>query len=895
MEWYRTSTSEVLQQFRASEGGLSSETANQLQLRYGRNALPEEKPRTLIAIFFAQFTSPLVYILLVAGIIVFFMGDDIDAAVIFAALLINAVVGMVQEGRAEQKLSALKKFIESTARVIRDGREEVLPDAELVPGDIVVLREGDKVPADLRLFDVNMLKIDEAAITGESESVVKLTERIDKEGLLVGDQKNMAFKGTLVVSGYGRGVVVATGTATVVGAIAVKLSTIDAGMPLKENIEYLSKIILLVVIGFCIAIFFIGLERGIPVREMFATMVAIAVSSIPEGLPVVVTLVLATGVSRMSSRNVLVKRLQAVEALGQAKIIAVDKTGTITHNQMMVQSVYTNGSFFEVRGEGYEPKGEIFLKGNQVEPLNHPEVILFARTAILTATARVAYIEEKKQWQRAFGDPTEVAMLVFAEKLGFNKDTLLEENPQVMDIPFDSKRKFHGTFNAIAGKNTLSLFGAPEVVLARAEEVMINGKPKKLDKKDREDIAAALHKLSHEGLRVLAVAVNAHNLKTVHSDELPALCFVGFAGIADTIRSEVIEAVKSTQEAGMKVVMITGDHADTAEAIGRIIGIFQDGDVVMLGEEIESHSPEELAGRLSKVSVFARVSPDHKLKIIEAYRHKGEVIAMTGDGVNDALSLAAADLGVAMGKIGTEVAKEAADLILLDDNFGSIVAAVEEGRNIYKTIKKVLLYLLSTNVAEILVIATALLMGYDLPLTAGQLIWLNLVTDSFLVIALALEWKEPGLLNGVWKPARGFLFDLVGIERLLLMGSVMTLGTIIMYDQYLSFAPEKATTIALTLLAVFQWFNVFNCRSEKASVLAWRSETNMFLFWGIVSVVILQLVAVNVPFMQQVLHTTTLSVADWMNVIAAGLFIIMADELRKIFYRARIRRTPAVV
>jgi len=892
MNWYSKSVDIVLKELSSSESGLSREAVSEQVKKYGPNSLPEEKVSSLFSIFLSQFKSPLVYILLLAALVVYLMGEMVDAAVIFAALAINAVVGTLQEGRAQAKLSALKRFAEGTAVVIRDGLETVLPDKALVPGDIIVLREGDKVPADARVIFSSSLKVDEAAITGESEAVLKVEEVIVSEGIGTADQRNMVFRGTLVVSGHARAVVVATGLSTIVGSIAVKLSTIDADMPIKRDIEYLSRVILLVVVIASIAIFIIGVLQGIFVREMFTTAIAVAVSAIPEGLPVVVTLVLATGVSRMSARNVLVKRLQAVEALGQARIVAVDKTGTITRNQMMVSSLYTGDKFFDITGNGYEPMGDFRLDGQRIEPLNHKDVIIAGRTAVVNAAASVAFSNEKKEWERVSGDPTEAALVVLGRKLGFDIDALEQENPKMAEIPFDSHLKYHATINMFDGKSVLSITGAPEVIVSRVEEVWREGKVHKAEKKDIESINAALKKLSRDGLRVLALAINAHGLKALSPDALPPLCFVGLVGIADVIRPEVFAAVTDTQRAGMKVVMITGDHADTAEAIGRKIGIFKDGDAVLLGSEIEALSPTELSRRLGTVSVFARVSPEHKLKIIEAYRARGEAIAMTGDGVNDALSLAAADLGVAMGKIGTEVAKEAADIVLLDDNFGSIVAAVEEGRNIYRTIQKVLLYLFSTSVGEVFAITLALALGYEVPLSPSQIIWLNFVTDGFLVIALALEPKEKDLLKARWKLTKGF-FNIVSVERVILMGAVMMLGTIVFYDQYLVIAPEKAGTVALTILCVFQWFNAWNCRSESTSVFASRFKDNMFLVWGLAAVVLLQIAALHNGFLQKVLRTVPLSGVDWIAILAGGFLIVAVDELRKISYRARTRAKRA--
>ena len=888
MEWYRKTAKEIFDELKTSESGLSSDSVKVLLTEQGFNVLPEEKLKSFRTIFITQFANPLVYILLIASIVVFAMGDTVDAAVIMVALLINAVVGSIQEGRAQDKLSALKKFSETAALVLRDSIEIIIPDKELVAGDIIILREGAKVPADARLLEVNNFKVDEAAITGESEPVLKGNEPIDKSGITESDQKNMVFKGTLVVSGHAKAVVTATGRKTVVGKIAAKLSSIDSGMPIKRDIGYLSKVILLATISVVSIIFIIGILKGFGVREMFTTSIAIAVSAIPEGLPVVLTVVLATGVSRMSNRNVLVKRLQAVEALGQAKIIAVDKTGTITYNQMMVSTFYTNGKYFEVTGSGYEPKGDILFGGKVIEPLAHNEVLAMARSGILTTDAKIAFSNASGRWERVSGDPTEVALVTFAAKVGFKINATEEEYPKLLEVPFDSRLKFHATINLVDNSPVLSIVGAPEVIVKKTDEIWKDGKSVRMDENDRKEIAAALKTISREGLRVLAVAMNINGIDTLNPEELPELCFLGFFGISDAIRPEVHEAVLKTKAAGMKVVMITGDHAETAEAIAKKAGIFKEGDEIILGDEIESMDIPALALRIGRVSVFARVSPEHKLKIIEAYRHRKETIAMTGDGVNDAMSLAAADLGVSMGKIGTEVAKEASDLVLMDDNFGSIVTAVEEGRNIYRTIQKVILYLFSTSVGEILAISLAIIMGYPLLLTPSQIIWLNLVTDGFLVIALAMEPKEINLLKRGFKLTKGFLVDMVGLERILLMGTVMTLGVMVLFNHYLAVDPLKATTVALTLLSVFQWFNAWNCRSAGSSLFGVRPWENKYLLWATAAVFILQLLALHMVFFQNVLHTVPLSLYDWTMIILVGSVIVLAEEFRKIVYRARV-------
>jgi Ca2+-transporting ATPase len=888
MSFHTDSAEAVLTQFGTGPEGLSARQVEESRAIFGENRLPEAKPLPAWRLWWHQFESPLIFILLLAALVVFFLGEYADASVIVAVLLVNALIGVVQEGRAENALRALNRLVETRARVLRDGRELSLSDAELVPGDILLLEDGDRVPADARLLAATNLLVDESALTGESEAVLKDAGALAAANAIPAEQRNMIFRGSLVVGGAARALVVATGVLTVIGKISVKLEKLDAEMPLHATIRRLSRLIIVTVFSLGAILFAIGTAYGHPAREMFALVVALAVSAIPEGLPIVVTLVLATGVSRMVRRQVLVRRLQAVEALGQAKVIAVDKTGTVTKNQMMVSRVFVGDRFFDVSGSGYDPAGELRENGVVVEGL--PELALVARVAALTASATVALEEPEGEWRRMSGDPTEAALLVFARKLGFMKEELVEAMPLEAEIRFDSRHKYHACLNLSSRKHDvksalLSVVGAPEVVLARCQSLWRGGKNTRLKREDRARLETVLGTLAADGLRVLALAQNSRAPRALASDALPPLTFVGFVGIADALRSEVAEAVASAQAAGIRVVMITGDHEDTARLIARRAGIFQAGEVVLSGREIEAMSAEELAARLDKATVFARVTPEHKLKIIEAYKARGEIVAMTGDGVNDALSLAAADLGVAMGKIGTEVAKQSADLILLDDNFGNIVKAVEEGRNIYATIKKVVLYLFSTSAGEILTIAGAILLGFSVPLNASQIIWLNFVTDGFLVAALAFEPKEKHLLRERF--AGGLLVDRLAAFRIFLMGAVMMVGALWLFNRFSVADFARASTLALSVLAVFQWFNAWNCRSDRASIFRPGVRLNRPLVLATAAVVLLQLAAVYLGPLQKVLGTVPLALSDWALVIGTALLIVIVEETRKFITRSR--------
>ena len=885
--WHSFSIEKTFEKIDSSDRGLAQGVAKERLKQFGANSLPEEKPRSKLRLFFNQFQSPLIYILLAASGIVFAMGEIIDGSIILAVLIFNAIVGVIQEGKAQNTLLALKKFVETNATVLRDGEEYIIPDHEVVPGDILILQEGERIPADARVVLSQNLKIDEASLTGESEPIYKNSDALGHDDLPTAEQKNMVFRGTHIVAGNGRAIVVTTGLSTVIGGIAKQISSVDSEIPLKANIRHLSRAIIITVLAISAALFIAGISFGHSIKEMFTTVVSLSVSIIPEGLPIVMTLVLATGVWRMSKRNALVKKLQAVEALGQARVIAVDKTGTITKNQLVIRKAWAGGRLFEVGGIGYEPKAEVKLEGNIINAENYDELLFLGRISSFVASARLSYFEEAKEWRIA-GDPTEAAMLVFAEKAGFHKDDLLLESPLVSEIPFDYKLKYHATVHQTGERRFLTVAGAPEVVLALCTDIRRYGKNHPLSKSEKEELETVFANMSGEGLRVLAVAVRQDVPHELDAKSIHSLSFAGFLGMQDALRPEVKEAMKRAKEAGIKVVMITGDHKITACAIAREAGIYREGDAVLTGNEIDSMFEAELADKLASVTVFARVTPEHKVRIINAYKKRGEIVAMTGDGVNDAPSLVAADLGVSMGKIGTEVAKEASDIVLLDDNFGSIISAVEEGRNIYKTIKKVILYLFSTSAGEVLVISAALFLGYPLPILAAQIIWLNFVTDGFLDVALAMEPKEKGLLSGAFEHPKKYLVDSLMIQRMAVMAVPMMVGTLFLFGRYFETDLAKAWTISLTTLAVFQWFNAWNCRSESKSIFSIDWFSNKYLVGATLIVIVLQIAAIYAPIMQKILRTVPLELSEWLVIIPVAASIVIAEELRKLIYRRQI-------
>ncbi len=901
MQFYSKSTEEVLKYLGTTERGLAAADASDRLNKDGPNKIPETKPDKLPVIFLRQFANSLIFILAAAGIVLLLLGEAADAVIIFFVLVFNAIVGTIQEGKAQNTLSALRKFVKTEAIVLRDGRETIVPDEEVVTGDIMILGQGDKVPADARILVSHDLKVDESSLTGEQVPVGKGADVIDGKNVRVADQRNSVFKGTYVVAGSALTAVTSVGSATEIGKISKKIAGIDTEMPLKKNIRFLSRLILITVSIISLVIFGYGLLKGYSAVYMFSVVVSLSVSIIPEGLPIVVTLVLATGVWRMSKRQALVKKLQAVEALGQANVIAVDKTGTLTKNEMLVKKVYVDGKSFDVGGEGYDPKGEIILDGKAVDPLSHEELVLSGRIGAFSSDAKTSFNEKEKIW-KVFGDPTEAAIAVFSEKIGFHKEDLESEFAQIGDQPFDYKRKYHATANRLHDGVFISLSGALESLLGISKRIWTADGEKPLNEEKKAGFEKAFHELSSRGLRVVAFGF----LKLKDNGETGDGVFgslekeggptiVGLYGIEDSLRPEAKGAVEEAKKAGMRVVMVTGDHKVTAKAIASEVGIYKEGDEILTGDDLENMSDKDLAKKIGGVSVFARFTPDEKLRIIQAFRSRGDIVAMTGDGVNDAPSLVAADLGVAMGKIGTEVAKEAADIVVLDDNFKSIISAAEEGRSIYITIRKVILYLFSTSLGEVFSITGALFLGFPLPVTPVQIIWLNFVTDGFLDVSLAMEPRENGLLEKKFRHPKKHLIDgLMGL-RMAIMSVVMTFGVLVLFREYLLFDEARARTAALTVLAVFQWFNAWNCRSSDRSIFGRGFWSNKFLIGSTVAIIVLQLLAVYNPFMQSFLGTTALGLGDWVLVVMFALLIVVVEEIRKLAYRLFTRKKGQVM
>lgn len=889
-EWYRYDTQKIFESFGVTDKGLSYDQVRINTEKYGKNILIDSKARGWLEIFTAQIKSPLVYILIFSAIVVFLLGDYVDAIILAGIVILNSIIGTIQEGKAESTLAALKNYVKSYATVIRGSKERIVDDTELVPGDFIVLRDGGAVPADARLISTNSLKVNQSILTGESELVVKSPEPIAATNLAIADQQNMIFRGSYVVSGFASAVVINTGINTVIGKISQKLKEIEVDVPLKRKIDELSNMIFWVILLASLVIFLFGLIYKITFFEIFLRIVAVSVASIPEALPVAVTLILSAGVWRMSQKNVLVKKLQSVEALGQATVIAVDKTGTITKNQMMVEKIFINNRFIKITGSGYEQNGD-FIENNEIikKLEKDKDLDLIAKASVFTAIADLKYKSNLKQWVLERGDPTEASLLVLGKKFGYLKEELENSYPKILEIPFDFNTKHHTTVNLIDGKNILFTAGSPEIILEKCSTIWQGGKIIKITDVESQKLQTTISDMTKEGYRVLALAINKKPPASLENNQLPELTFLGFVGIVDSIREEVYDSVKKVRAANIRVVMITGDHAQTAESIAKKVGIYQEGDIVLTGADIDSLSEQAIIEKLDKVTVFARVTPDHKMKIIDLFKKRGDVIAMTGDGINDALSLTEADLGISMGKDGTDVARQASDLILLDDNFGNIVEAAEEGRNIYWTIKKTILFFLSTNLSALMIIVFSVISGMPLPLVAAQIIWLNLITDTFLNLALIFDPKEKNIMSEEYRSEKNKLFDNLMITRLLSMSIVMALITLTLFVNYLPFGIEKATTIAITTLTVLNIFNMFNVRSHIKSIFNKRFFNNKYLIIATLTASTLYVFSIYNPLMQKLLKTSPLDISDWLIIISVCVSLIVIEEIRKYIYRITLR------
>ena len=888
MNWYQIDSKDSFRKLKTSERGLTNKDVQERLLQYGPNKLAEEEKINKFKILLHQFTSPLIYILLIAAIVTFFLREYIDTCIIMAVVLLNAVIGYIQEFRAEQSVRALKKMIVPKARVLRDGIEKEINSLELVPGDIVLLASGSMAPADLRLFRTIELKVEEAMLTGESIPAEKIISTIKEDNLTPGDQRNMVFMGTVIASGRARGVVVETGQRTVLGQIEKEVREVSAfKTPLQDKLEKFARLIGYLIIGFSAIVFWAGIMLGAKTSEMFITAVATAVSAIPEGLPVAVTITMAIGVARMARRNAIVRKLPAVETLGSTTVIGSDKTGTLTKNEMTVRLVFDGEKTYEVTGSGYEPEGEILYEQTTV---NMDELKNLRQVLRIGALCNETNVYKENGTYKVDGDPTEGALIVSASKAGFRIEDEKDNHPQIEILPFESERGYMATLHKYKDRKFVFVKGAPERVLEMCAMSMTD---KSLEK---DKILHVANNFAEQGLRVLGMAykeVPADLEEITHSFVESNMVLAGLQGMLDPPRPEAVDSIRGCKEAGIRVVMITGDHATTASAIAGKLGITIDVSNVLTGKEIETMTDDELFNAVKNVSVFARVSPQHKLRIARQLARHGEIVAITGDGVNDAPALKAAHIGIAMGGTGTDVAREASDMVLADDNFTSIFTAVEEGRVVYDNIRKVTLFLVSCGFGELIAILATIVMGIPIPYIPAQILWLNLVTNGLQDVALAFEPGEKGVLNKPpRKPKESILSSLL-IQRTFLMGIVLAAGTIYVFILELnSGVPlEKARTAALTTMVFFQFYQALNCRSETKSIFSMNPMSNPFLFYSMIAAFFAQLAVLYVPALQWIFRTVPLTMTEWLEVGLVTLTIVITVELDKWIRRKKYHKS----
>lgn len=878
--------------------GLGSDEAARRLAKYGENALPEAEKRSLARMFLSQFQSPLIYILFIAAALAMLLGKQGDALVILAVVFVNAVIGTFQEGRAERSMAALQRLSALRVRVVRDGAEQVIESRELVPGDLLALAAGDAVGADALLVESFSLEAGEAALTGESLPVAKLTGPLP-ESTLLADRTNMVFSGTHVSAGRGRALVVATGLNTEVGKIAeLTTSAEEPDTPLQIRIAQFGRYLVAAALAMFVVVLGLGLMRGLPFTDIFMVAVSQMVSMVPEGLPVAMTIALAVGMQRIAARGAIVRRLSAVETLGSTSVICSDKTGTLTRNEMTVTLFWLpDNRIITVSGSGYSPEGDLLENEHEVEDEASTKALLGA-VALCNDAKLVSPDREDPRW-RPLGDPTEAALLTLAMKGGVDPDTLNKQWPRWGEVPFDSASKMMATGHASeTGSHRVYLKGAPEAVLDLCGFTFIDNKPVALDDVERDRILKQAETMASQALRVLAVGMVLDTALDPDSDLEQfhgKLILLGLIGQMDPPREEVKLAVDECLQAGIRPVMVTGDHKVTGLAIARMLGMAKEGDRAVDGAELEQMPEQDLRRDLDHIAVFARVHPAQKLRIVEAFQSRNKVVAMTGDGVNDAPALARADVGVAMGITGTEVAKSAAKIVITDDNFSTIIKAVEEGRLVYRNLKKVILYLFATSMAEIAVLMLALLFGYPLPLAAVQILWINIITEGAVTVNLIMEPMEGDEMQRSPVPMGEPLLSRTLLKRIVLMTPAMTISTLGFFVWRLSSGVpfELVQTETFTVLAACQWFNVLNCESETRSSLRFGLVRNKWLLGGLGLGILLQAAVIYSPVLNKLFHTTAIPLGDYPAIILAASLVLWVEEVRKFFVRRKLQRAWA--
>jgi len=890
-DWHHLSQNEVIKCLASdAETGIDATEIKQRQTRFGYNRLTPQKAKNPFILFFLQFHQPLVYILLVASLITLVLQEWVDSGVIFGVILVNAIIGFLQESKALKAIEALTHSMESFATVVRNGKKEEVAASELVPGDIVLLKSGDKVPADLYLLQCRELQIDESTLTGESVPVQKSTGSLTADTLLA-ERNNLSYSSTLVTYGSAKGIVIATGDYTEIGRINTLIANADIlATPLTKKIAQFSKALLWIILVLASLSFVAGWFHGQPLLDSFMAAVALMVGAIPEGLPAAMTIMLAIGVNLMANRNAIIRKMPAVETLGSTTVICSDKTGTLTENQMTVLNIYTAEKSYEVTGLGYNPEGSIQYANTVVDAVDNPLLIECLAAGLLCNDSQL--INKEGQWL-VEGDPTEAALISSAAKAKVDQQSSIQRFPRIDALPFESQHQYMATLHEMDGDNRQLIYikGSVESILSRCNASLdgqLNSQPLLQDK-----ILEEVENYAEKGLRVLAFARKILTQKTDsidHESLKEGLVFIGLQAMMDPPREEAVKAVATCQRAGIQVKMITGDHVATASAIARKIGLenYADGEQFALNGHDLSELPDSLlADAAQSTTVFARVTPEQKLRLVRALQSKGHVVAMTGDGVNDAPALKQADIGIAMGMGGTEVAKEAADMLLTDDNFATIEAAIEEGRTVFDNLVKFITWTLPTNVGEGLVILVAVFFGLTLPVTPVQILWINMTTALLLGLMLAFEEKEPGIMS---RPPRRPNMPILTTEiniRIGIVSTILLLGAFGLFEwaQQQGKSLETARTIAVNMFVFGELFYLFNCRSLRYSIFQLGFFSNKWLLFGVIAMILLQLFFTYSPLMNTLFHTAPLDLTEWSMILASALLIYLAVDIDKRRYK----------
>jgi Ca2+-transporting ATPase len=892
--WHHLPEAEVVDFLEtASNKGLDTFEVGHRQEQFGPNSIIHKKGKSPLALFLLQFHQPLVYILLAAAAVTSALREWVDSGVIFGVVLVNAIIGFIQEAKAVKAIEALSQALTSTATVLRGGERRQIPASELVPGDIVLLQSGDKVPADLRLLATRELQIDESTLTGESVPVQKQSGALPHDTLLA-DRINMAYSSTLVTYGIATGAVVATGNSTEIGRINELIASADIlATPLTKKIARFSGLLLYVILGLAAITFVVGILRGESWMEMFMAVVALAVGAIPEGLPAAVTITLAIGVAKMAKRNAIIRKLPAVETLGSTTVICSDKTGTLTQNQMTVQEIFAGGDLYLVSGVGYAPNGSFTRDDMEVLPLDNPALRECLISGLLCNDAAVIQVDN--EW-RVEGDPTEAALVVAARKAGLEREQLSTEIPRLDAIPFESQYQYMATLHGDAEGRVVYLKGSVESIMARCSQAI--SRTGELMPLAIDDCHRAVARMAEKGLRVLAFARAGRDIPTAalgHDDVAGGLTFLGLQGMIDPPRPEAVAAVRVCQAAGIRVKMITGDHAITAAAIARQIGLIgetgEPGQPLALnGRDIAALTDTELVDAVEHCAVFARVAPEQKLRLVEALQAAGNIVAMTGDGVNDAPALRQANIGVAMGITGTEVAKEAADMVLTDDNFSSIEAAVEEGRGVYDNLVKFITWTLPTNLGEGLVILAAVFAGAQLPILPVQILWINMTTAVLLGLTLSFEPKEPGIMKRPPLDPKKPLLTRELMMKIGIVGFLLLLGSFGLFQWELRQGSSMAAarTCAVNVFVCGELFYLFNCRSLRHSPFKLGLFSNRWLLAGVSIMILLQMLFTYLPAMHTAFGSEPIGLREWGLIISASLVVYIVIEFEKWIHRRKL-------